>query len=117
MGCCVQGAGLAGWAAAALWLGAAAALSASPLAPPLLAVRLAELAPTSQGFWALGVAAVAWRLKAWPAWLRVTGAAWGAGAAVLPGAPVLNAPVLLVGLAWWTGLGFALLRRGRSTSG
>ncbi len=78
---------------------------------------LLELAPVGTGVWALAAAAAAWKLRVWPAWLRVTGAVFGGAAMVQPGLPPLALIALLAGLAWWIGLGVVLLRGPRSTRG
>ena len=75
-----------------------------------------ELAPVGQGVWALAASAAAWRLKRWPAWVRVVGAIYGAAAMVQPGAPVFAGVALLAGLAWGLGLGFGLWRDGRNST-
>lgn len=76
---------------------------------------LVEFVPVGVGVWALCVAAADWRLRLWPAWLRVAGTVFGGAAMVQPGFPPLGLVSLLTGLAWWIGLGVRLLRAPRST--
>lgn len=77
---------------------------------------LFEIAPVGSGVWALCAAAAAWRLRLWPAWLRVTGAVFGAAAMVQPGFPPLALIGLLAGVAWWFGLAVMLLRDPRRST-
>lgn len=109
-----------GLAGAALWLGAGVGALAGELGSGDAArtgALLAELAPVGAGVWALGAVAAAWRLRVWPAWLRVTGAVFGAAAMVQPGLPPLALVSLLAGLVWWSGLAAVLLRPIRDVQG
>lgn len=111
----------AGWIGAALALAGAGVVAFRALASsgPALAtgLLLGWLAAFATALWAAGVCAADWRRLRLPAWLRVTGtlfAVFSLAAAVLSPFGLLAFPFAL---AWWTGLGVALLRAARSTSG
>jgi hypothetical protein len=106
----------AGLAAALLALSAAAAPFSPPGAQPPWVVWTSYWAPLPLGCWLLCVAAVAWKLDRLPRWLRVVAALDGALLFMQPAVPELGVVALALGLAWWTGLGFALLRLARTDS-
>ena len=86
-------------------------------AAPANGLLLGWLAAFATALWAAGTCAADWRRLRLPAWLRVVGTLFAAAslaAAVLPPFGLLAVPAAFV---WWIGLGAALLRAGRSTSG
>lgn len=111
------------WAASvAGWLGAAVLilgglvgfygmLTRAPATP--VAIRLAEAAPLLVAVWAMAGMAAAWRAKRLPAWLRVAGVIFGAAVLASPAVGLFRPVALLAGLAFWFGLGVALLRDAR----
>lgn len=110
------------WAASvAGWLGAAVLILGGlvgfygmlPRSPATrTAVTLAEAAPLLVAVWAIAGMAAAWRAKRLPAWLRVTGVVFGAAVLASPAVGLFRPVALLAGLAFWFGLGVALLRDG-----
>ena len=110
------------WAASgAGWLGAAVLilgglvgfygmLTRAPATPT--AIRLAEAAPLLVAVWAVAAMAADWRARRLAPWLRVVGVVFGAAVLASPAVGLLRPVALLAGLAFWFGLGAALLRDG-----
>lgn len=106
----------AGWAGALLWLTAGLVGGYGGVATPravALAGKIAEFAPLFTAAWAVAACAAAGRLGRLPTWLRMVGAAWGAAVLASPAFGPFRLLALLVGLAWWFGLGAELLRLSR----
>ncbi len=104
----------AGWLAGAMI--AASAIVAPLFAPPAIPawVNLVSYwAPLPFGIWLLCASALAWKLDRLPRWLRVLATVMGALSFMQPAIPELGFLVLLLGLAFWFGLGATLLRGGR----
>lgn len=112
----VWAASVAGWLGAAVLvlsglIGFYGVLARAPVTPT--AVRISEGAPLLVGVWAIAAMAAAWKVRRLPAWVRVVGVVFGAAALASPALGVTRPVQLLAGLAFWFGLGAALLRDAR----